>query len=68
MGVWGPALFSDDTACDVRSSYRELIEDGLEDDEAQRRVLTEYRELVEDPNEGRFFGWRSPLHSPRWAG
>ncbi|WP_449064697.1 hypothetical protein [Planomonospora algeriensis] len=24
MGAWGPALFSDDLACDVRDGYRAL--------------------------------------------
>ncbi|ACZ90620.1 hypothetical protein [Streptosporangium roseum] len=39
MSAWGVALFSDDTACDVRDTYRELIEDGVDDEEAARRVL-----------------------------
>lgn len=29
MGAWGTALFSDDTACDVRDSYLDLVGDGL---------------------------------------
>lgn len=39
MGAWGPALFSDDVAPDVRGDYRALIEDGVADDAATRRVL-----------------------------
>jgi hypothetical protein len=34
-------LFSDDTACDVRDSYRELIQErsDIEDSEASRQIL-----------------------------
>ncbi|MFF5213495.1 hypothetical protein [Streptosporangium sp. NPDC000396] len=52
MGAWGVALFSDDTACDVRDTYRELIEDGVEDEEATRRVLNEFGDALVDPDEG----------------
>ncbi len=48
MGAWGPAIFSDDTACDVRGEYRELLEDGLEDDEATRQVVAAYAHLDAD--------------------
>ena len=52
MGSWGPALFSDDTACDVRGDFREMIEDGVDDAEAMRRVLEQYGENLDDPDEG----------------
>jgi hypothetical protein len=41
VGTWGYALFSDDTACDVRDSYRELIQErsDIEDSEASRQIL-----------------------------
>lgn len=52
MGAWGPALFSDDDACDVRDRYRELIEDGVEDAEATRQILDEFSESVSDPDTG----------------
>lgn len=48
MGAWGPAIFSDDTACDVRSDYRELLEDGVADAEATSRVIADYQHLDED--------------------
>ncbi|MGC4109548.1 MAG: hypothetical protein QM747_03795 [Nocardioides sp.] len=48
MGAWGPAIFSDDTACDIRSDYRELLEDGIDDAEATRRVIAEYQHLGDD--------------------
>jgi hypothetical protein len=39
MGSWGPALFSDDTACDVRDMYKDLIADGVDDAEATQPVV-----------------------------
>jgi hypothetical protein len=48
MGAWGPAVFSEDTACDIRSEYRELLEDQVPDDEATRRVVAAYGRLGDD--------------------
>jgi hypothetical protein len=48
MGAWGTAVFSDDTAADIRSEYRELHEDGVPDDEASQRILDEYQYLDAD--------------------
>lgn len=48
MGAWGPAIFSDDTACDVRTDYRELLEDGHDDNKAMRLVIAKYEHLNED--------------------
>ncbi|MEU0564636.1 hypothetical protein ABZ297_04425 [Nonomuraea sp. NPDC005983] len=55
MGAWGPALFSDDVACDVRDNYRELIEDGATDEDAQRLILESYTEVLDDPDDGPVF-------------
>ncbi|SIN44786.1 hypothetical protein SAMN04489832_7330 [Micromonospora cremea] len=51
MGAWGPGLLSDDTACDVRDEYREMLEDGLDDDEATQRMLDSYADALDDPDE-----------------
>lgn len=48
MGAWGPGIFSDDTAADIRSDYRDLLEDQVPDDEATRRVINEYAHLGPD--------------------
>lgn len=52
MGTWGTAIFSDDTAVDVRESFRDLIGDGLSPEDATARVLAEYRSSLTDPNDG----------------
>ncbi|MFI5490510.1 hypothetical protein [Micromonospora echinaurantiaca] len=54
MGAWGPGLFSDDVACDVRDEYRELLEDGVNDDEATRRMLDSYAAALDDPDTATF--------------
>ena len=51
MGAWGTAIFSDDTACDIRGEYRELIGDGLSPSEATDHLLEEWKELLDDPDE-----------------
>jgi len=48
MGTWGTALFSDDTARDIRDHYRELIEDGVDDAEATRQTLEKFRAYLDD--------------------
>ncbi|MCF6471910.1 hypothetical protein FAF44_26475 [Nonomuraea sp. MG754425] len=55
MGAWGPALFSDDLACDARDEYRRLIEDGTADEEARRHLLDAYAETLDDPEDGPVF-------------
>jgi hypothetical protein len=42
MGTWGPALFSDDTACDLREDFRSAIADGLSAAADTDRILAEY--------------------------
>ncbi len=48
MGVWGTGLFSDDTACDVRDHYRELLEDGVEDDAASQQTVERFRAYLDE--------------------
>ena len=42
MGVWGTAIFSDDTASDVRQDYREAVGNGMTAPQATDKVLREY--------------------------
>jgi hypothetical protein len=39
MGTWGAAIFSDDTAADVRDTYRSTLESGVSDAEAMHEIL-----------------------------
>ncbi len=51
MGAWGPAIFSDDTACDIREDYKELLGDGLTPSEATDRIFLEWKDSLADSNE-----------------
>jgi hypothetical protein len=48
MGTWGAGIFSGDTACDVRCAYRMALEEGLDDQAAQQRVLDEFADHLND--------------------
>lgn len=48
MSSTGPAIFDDDLACDVRDSYRKLLEERVADDEATRRSIEDWAELGPD--------------------
>ncbi len=48
MGSWGAAIFSNDTASDIRGKYREFSEDQVPDAEATQRVIAAYPHLDDD--------------------
>jgi hypothetical protein len=48
VGAWGPGIFSDDTAHDVRGDYRELLEERVADEDATARVVARYEYLDAD--------------------
>jgi hypothetical protein len=50
MGTWGPGIFSDDLACDLRDRYRDLLGDGLSGEEATDQLLAEWQTELADPD------------------
>jgi len=52
MGTWGTAIFSDDTASDVRDEFRDLIGEGLSTEQATDKLLREYAPSLDDPDDG----------------
>jgi hypothetical protein len=64
MGAWGTALFSDDTACDVRDSCIDLVGDGLTGPEATKALLREWSASLNDPDESPVF-WLA-LAATQW--
>lgn len=42
MGVWGAAIFFDDTASDVREDYRDAVGSGMTGPQATDKILNEY--------------------------
>lgn len=55
MGAWGPAIFSDDIACDIRDAYRDLVGEGLTGEQATDALLDEFGEAVNDMDDGPVF-------------
>jgi hypothetical protein len=65
MGTWGPALFSDDLAADLRDHFRDLIGEGMTTNAAIKHLQKEYSSSLRDPDEAPVFwlalaatGWR----------
>jgi len=52
MGTWGTAIFSDDTASDVRDEFRDLIGEGLSTEQATDKLLRQYAPSLDDPDDG----------------
>lgn len=48
MGTSGTGIFSDDLACDVRAAFRDLIGDGVEPNEATKRILKDFAGSLKD--------------------
>jgi hypothetical protein len=51
MGTWGPGIFSDDVAQDVRDAWRDALMDGLDDATATKRLLNELQAAFDDEND-----------------
>src|SRR5215469_3137665 len=64
MGALGTALFSDDTACDVRGSYLDLVGDGLSGPQATAKLLDDWSDSINDRDEGPVF-WLA-LAATQW--
>ena len=55
MGTWGPGIFSDDLASDVRGDWRDAIASGSSPEEATRVLIEKYDEAISDPDDGSKF-------------
>jgi len=64
MGAWGTALFSDDTACDVRDDYIDHLGDGLTGAQATERLLAEWSSSLNDQDQAPVF-WLA-LAATQW--
>lgn len=55
MGAWGPGLFQDDTACDVRDEFLDLIGDGQSTEEATAALEGRWGTPQFDPDDASVF-------------
>lgn len=61
MGTWGTKLFSNDTTCDVRDTYIELLKNQYSDKDAEQKTYEEYEELIGTDEEPLF--WLALAHT-----
>jgi hypothetical protein len=55
MGAWGPGVFADDLACDVREQYRALLGDGQEGAASTDALLGIFHEVLTDEDSAAVF-------------
>lgn len=51
MGIWGPKLYQDDMAEDIKEEYEELIRENKNNKEAIEQICFMYKEEIEDSDE-----------------
>lgn len=52
MGAWGPGLFSDDIACDVKEYYMNCLREDMSADEAEASAVSYFSEELSDSDDG----------------
>ncbi|HJJ12397.1 MAG TPA: hypothetical protein OIM48_03715 [Clostridiaceae bacterium] len=55
MGTWGTGLYQDDTTCDVKEEYLNLLKIGTEPKEAMEEMIINWEDCIEDVEEGPLF-------------
>ena len=55
MGIWGPELYDNDSACDVQDGYLDFLQDGLGNEEAYEKMLEHFGEYLGDQDEPIFW-------------
>lgn len=51
MGAWGPSIFANDTSCDVRDMYEELLCYGHTPESAEQHVMEEFVMDINHPED-----------------
>lgn len=52
MGAWGPGLFSDDVACDVKEYYMNCLREEMSAEEAEAAVVSYFGDELADSDDG----------------
>lgn len=55
MGTWGPKLYQDDIAEDVRSYYKDQLKRGKSNDEATTELIEQNRDIINDADDAPIF-------------
>ncbi|MCP8968292.1 DUF4259 domain-containing protein [Ectobacillus ponti] len=57
MGAWGTGIFDNDTTCDVRDDFYELLEEGLSVEEATKEILNTHLEDHDEEEDLEVVSW-----------
>src|SRR4051812_2510024 len=57
MGAWGTGIFDNDTTCDVRDDFYELLEEGLTVQKATKEVVNNHLEDLNDEDDLEVISW-----------
>ena len=55
MGAWGPKLYQDDLATDIRDTYKEQLKRGKTGEQITKELLEEYEAILLDSDEAPIF-------------
>ncbi|QVK18167.1 hypothetical protein KHQ81_00155 [Mycoplasmatota bacterium] len=55
MGAWGPKLYEDDVAIDIKDEFRNLLERGKTTEEATEILIRDNQDTIDDMDEGPIF-------------
>lgn len=55
MGIWGPKMYEDDLAQDIKENYKTLLQKGKTNEETISEILSSYKEEIKDIDEGPVF-------------
>jgi hypothetical protein len=55
VGAWGPGIFENDTSCDVRDAFIDLIQEGCSPEDATVQLITRWGEPRFDPDDEPLF-------------
>lgn len=62
MGAWGTALYSNDTASDIRGDYVDLLRRGNSNEEALKKLMEKIDIASEMRKKNRFSGTHWQIH------
>ena len=64
MSIEGPGLYQDDTGVDVRAEFRDLVGEGVSEEDATQRLLSGWSEVLSD--EDVFCAFHLALADTQW--
>lgn len=65
MGAWGPSLYDNDFAKDIRGDYVDLLRRGLSSEDATTQLISKNQDILDDIEEAPLF-WYS-LAETQWS-